>query len=620
MILEDFVKSAVNVVWYYPVVGLCLFTGLFFTLYKTFFVQVRSFGHAIKLVSGHYDNPDEHGQITHFQALSTALSGTIGLGNIAGVSIAIELGGPGAIFWMWIVGFFGMATKFVECTLGTAFRDEDPVTGEVRGGPMYYIDKGMGLYWRWLAIFFGVFTILGSFGAGGMFQSNQAALALNKYYNISPMVTGFFLSFFVGAVILGGIERIGKVASKIVPLMCIIYVVGALFICVTNYHYIPYVFQLIVKDAFTGSAMFGGGVSTALLWGVRRAIFSNEAGLGSASIAHAAVKTDYPIREGMVASLGPLIDTMVVCTATAMILIMSGNYGAGMYQTVLPIEEKQIAFGKSWRLTNDVPENSNPVQSYRTDQQAVELFVLEEPKTRKLAMPVNLSEGQSYRFAYFKGSGEMQLTFDRENGERYITRIGEGTTSDVSELSLYGVGCQSDQEWSFCVITGDAFAKGFTGSVTFSPKGEAKWYLDHFETVDKMRGIALTIAAFDHFFKNFGTVFISFSVFLFALSTMLSWSYYGETALKYVFSRMQHSKTSINPVTTRAAFIYKLCFVVVIYIGAVHSLGFVLNFSDLMIGLMVIPNAIGILALSGKVHTMLQDYMKNLKAGKYQPQ
>jgi AGCS family alanine or glycine:cation symporter len=211
-----------NYVWSYPVVILCLSTGLFFTLYKTFFVQVRSFRHAITLITGHYDNPSEHGQITHFQALSTALSGTMGLGNIAGVSIAIELGGPGTIFWMWVVGFFGMATKFVECTLGTHYRDEDEETGEVRGGPMYYIQKGMGDRWRWLAVFFAVCVLLGSFGGGGMFQSNQAAAALHDYFHIPPYVSGIVLAILVGVVILGGITRIGKVASKIVPAMCLI--------------------------------------------------------------------------------------------------------------------------------------------------------------------------------------------------------------------------------------------------------------------------------------------------------------------------------------------------------------------------------------------------------------
>ena len=250
-IFADFLEKAVGIVWNFPVIGLCLFTGLFFSL-RFGFIQLRAFPHAIALLRGRYDDPSEKGHITHFQALMAALSGTIGLGNIAGVAIAIAIGGPGAVLWMWIVGFFGMATKFVECTLGTYYRDEDPVTGEVRGGPMYYITKGLGPRFKPMAFFYATCIMFGAFGAGGMFQSNQAANALETYFGVSPWVTGLALALCVALVIIGGIKRIGQVASKIVPTMCIIYVLGSVYICLLNITLWPVVLKIILHDAFTG--------------------------------------------------------------------------------------------------------------------------------------------------------------------------------------------------------------------------------------------------------------------------------------------------------------------------------------------------------------------------------
>ena len=325
--IQSFIDTAVGFVWNYPVIILCLCTGLYFTFGPLKLVQFRFLKHAFHLLKGDYDDPNEKGHITHFQALSAALSGTIGLGNIAGVAIAISLGGPGAVLWMWIVGVLGMATKFVECTLGTHFRHESPHDGKTFGGPMYYIEKGLGSKWKFLGIFFAICAVLGSFGAGGMFQANQTASALTTFYGIEAWQTGLVIAGLVSLVIIGGIKRIGHVASRIVPSMCVIYVLGSLLICIMNIDKIPFVIQTIISDAFTGQAAAGGSIGAVILMGVRRAVFSNEAGLGSASIAHAAVKTNYPVREGIVASLGPLIDTIIVCTATACVIIMSGFYG-----------------------------------------------------------------------------------------------------------------------------------------------------------------------------------------------------------------------------------------------------------------------------------------------------
>ncbi|NQY73525.1 MAG: sodium:alanine symporter family protein [Candidatus Margulisbacteria bacterium] len=447
--ISGLIESAVGFVWNKPVIILCLVTGIFFTL-RLGFIQFRCFKHAISLIRGHYDNPNEKGQITHFQALCAALSGTIGLGNIAGVAIAIKIGGPGAIFWMWVVGILGMATKYAECGLGTYFRDVDPETGEVSGGPMHYITKGLGQKWKPMALFYAFCALMGSFGAGNMFQSNQAAEALQSSFSIPPVSTGIVLTILVGIVIIGGIKRIGKVASRIVPFMCGIYILGAIIICVMNIQSLPQILTLIVTDAFTGNAAAGGAFGTVLIWGVRRAIFSNEAGLGSAAIAHAAVKTDYPIREGIVASLGPLIDTIIVCSATAFVIIISGNYGP-------------MAMGN---------------------------------------------------------------------------------------------------------------------------------------------GISLTTASFDMFLDGFGSIFISLAVFFFAFSTMITWSYYGERAATYLFG-----KKFIMP--------YRMIFVMCVFLGAIVQLSDVLNFADLMIGLMVIPNSIAIILLSPKVVALTKDYFTKLKAGEY---
>ena len=301
--MKNIIGTFVGLIWNWTVTCLCLFGCIFFT-FSLRFIQIRCFPHAIQLISGKYDNPNEKGQITHFQALSAALSATIGLGNIAGVAIAIAVAGPGSIFWMWIIGFFGMATKYCECSLGTHYREINK-DGEAHGGPMYYITKGLGQHFKAFSVFYAIAISIAAFGAGCLFQANQAAAALHQYYNVPTLTTGIVLFVLSFLVIIGGIQRIGKVASKIVPFMCLIYISCAIIICLLNITQIPTAFAIIIKDAFTGYAVAGGFIPV-LFAGVRRAIFSNEAGLGSATAAHAAVKTDYPIRR-IVASLGALL-------------------------------------------------------------------------------------------------------------------------------------------------------------------------------------------------------------------------------------------------------------------------------------------------------------------------
>ncbi|EEX12899.1 amino acid carrier protein [Citreicella sp. SE45] len=298
-----------------------------FTLYFAF-VQFRSFPHSIALVSGKYSDPNDAGEVSHFQALATALSGTVGLGNIAGVAVAVSIGGPGATFWMILAGLMGMASKFTECTLGVKFRNEYP-DGTVSGGPMYYLSKGMAVrgfrgLGKGLAILFAIFCVLGSLGGGNMFQANQAhAQLVNIVGDYPGWITGVIFAAIVFAVIVGGLKSIAQVTEKIVPFMGVLYVGTALIVLLINYDRIGWAFGEVFDGAFTGAGVAGGLVG-ALIQGFKRAAFSNEAGVGSAAIAHSAVKTKEPITEGFVSLLEPFIDTVVICTMTALVIIITG--------------------------------------------------------------------------------------------------------------------------------------------------------------------------------------------------------------------------------------------------------------------------------------------------------
>lgn len=307
--------------------------GIFFT-FRYGFINVKLFKHSIDVIRGKYDNPDDEGEISHFQALTSALSATVGLGNIAGVAIAIQMGGPGAVFWLWVVAFFGMSMKFSSCTFAQLYRDIKP-DGTVLGGPMVYLKKGLTEEFnlKKIGAFFGFFyafmTVMASFGGGNLFQANQAYELLSNQFPVvadHPWTVGIILSISSGVVLLGGIKRIGDVTSKLVPFMCIFYCLSCLVIIFYNYTEIPALFISIFKEAFNPAAIYSGGFIGVLIQGVKRASFSNEAGLGSAAIAHAAAKTDEPIREGVVAMIGPAIDTHVVCTMTSLAILITGTH------------------------------------------------------------------------------------------------------------------------------------------------------------------------------------------------------------------------------------------------------------------------------------------------------
>lgn len=493
---SDFISGII----FFPIFGtpfvliLLVASALFFTIYFKF-PNLLHFKTAINVVRGKYDDVDkpvseemygdstpggdaietirdesEEGEVTHFQALATAVSGTVGNGNIAGVALAIALGGPGATFWMVICGFLGMSSKFVECTLGVQYRDvgED---GTIYGGPMYYISKGLKergfeMLGKIAAVFFAVFCIGGSFGGGNAAQSNQATIVLKDLMNLQSTGAGFWigvvLAILVGIIIIGGIKRIAKVTEKVVPFMAVMYLIACLYIILSNFSLIDDAIGLIFKEAFSPTAIGVGSFIGVLLVGFKRAAFSNEAGAGSASIAHSAVKTKYSASEGLVALLEPFIDTVVICTMTALVIIIFNFGGAFEYG-------------------------------------------------------------------------------------------GEGSVM-IDGIAYEGAG-----------ITSKAFAQ----------------------------------------YIPYSNVFLTIAVVLFAVSTMISWSYYGLQSWKFLFGRGKAADLT-----------YKFLFLIFVIIGASASMKSIWDFSDAMIFAMVFPNMIGLFFLYPVVKKQLDRYLDAIKTSK----
>jgi len=454
------------------VIYLLVGSAIFFTLYFGF-PNIKYFMTSIRVVSGKYDEVEKDessskdGEVSHFQALTTAVSGTVGNGNIAGVALAIALGGPGATFWMIVCGLMGMSLKFVECTLGVHYRDVDE-NGVVYGGPMYYLtkglkEKGFATLGKISAVFFAIFCIGGSFGGGNAAQANQAALVLKDLLGFESTfagaVIGIILAIVVGVIIIGGIKRIASVTEKIVPFMALLYIVACLYILLVNFSFLDDAIALIVKEAFNPTAIGVGGIIGVLMVGFRRAAFSNEAGVGSASIAHSAVKTKYAASEGLVALLEPFIDTVVICTLTALVIITFNSTGV---------------------------------------------------------------------FAYGGEGGVM-----------------------IDGVMYEGAG-----------ITQKAFAE----------------------------------------YIPYSDVFLTVAVVLFAVSTMISWSYYGLQSWKFLFGRGEKSDLT-----------YKLLFLSFVIIGSAASMNSIWAFSDAMIFAMVFPNMVGLYILFPVVKEQLTKYLDAIK-------
>ena len=358
--LEKLASEFASLMWGYPLLILMMGGGVFFTVYSRF-TPFRFFRHGIKILLGQYDNPEDPGDLTHFQALSTALASTVGMGNISGVAVAISMGGPGALFWMWISAFVGMSTKFFTCTLSIMFRGKDD-RGDVQGGPMYVIETALGTKFKALAI---LFSTAGLIGCLPLFQANQLTQIIrdeiwmkNGWFTdavlAGNLMVGIPVAVLVAFVIFGGIQRIGYVASRLVPLMVSLYLLAGIFIVITNLAHIPDLLALIFSDAFSGKAAAGGVIGSVIITGVRRASFSNEAGLGTEAMAHGAAKTREPVREGLVAMLGPFIDTIVVCSITGIVILLSGLWQgdetSGVTLTTMAFSQELGSMGKSLLL------------------------------------------------------------------------------------------------------------------------------------------------------------------------------------------------------------------------------------------------------------------------------
>lgn len=461
---------------------LLLGTGLYLTV-RTGFVQLRRLGHGFGVTTGRYDDPDDPGDVSHFQALTTALSATVGIGNIAGVAIAIHWGGPGALFWMWVTAFLGMATKYSEVTLAQKYRTVDE-TGAVAGGPMYYIEKGLGSKWKPMAVFFAVMLAFTAFFTGNAVQANTVSDQMSSTFGIPPQIMGLVTVVIVGAVILGGIRRIGKVTAVLAPFMAAIYVLGALIIISMNLGALPAAFGRIVTEAFNpqaGVAGVGAGVFVVtLMWGVRRGLFSNEAGQGSAPIAHAAAKTPEPVSEGVVALLEPLIDTIIICSLTGLVIIMTET-NTQRFPTELTIGSGDMAFTA---VTDENRwEGVDPPAEIRIDNGA--------HAATGVGVPV-LSWHEVGVESLYVDTDQTQLF----SGVIYPTR-GEAVADDgTTYTSLYGNAVENGAP-----LTAAAFRQGL------APLGD--W----------------------------GHMIVVFGVLLFGISTAISWSYYGDRCAHYLFGQ-----------------------------------------------------------------------------------
>ena len=534
-------------------------TGIFFTLYLGL-PQIRYFRHAIRIVKGKYDRAEDIGDTSHFQALTTALSGTVGTGNIAGVALAIHLGGPAALFWMLVTAMLGMTTKFVEVTISHKYRDILP-DGSVSGGPMYYMKKRLNIRGRngkiirtgaVLGAFFAFATILSSFGTGSLPQINSISESMFTSFGINHTLTGGILAVLLGLVIIGGIKRIAKVTSTLVPVMALIYFLGAIAVIATNYQHIIPAIGSIFSEAFTGSAAVGGFLGAGFAFtfnkGVNRGLFSNEAGQGSAPIAHSAARAQEPVSEGMVAILEPFIDTIIICSLTGLVLLTSGAWNEKIENRFQQADLK-ILDG-----------------TYREDN-AHDRHMLSK------------AFSQDTTLALFSGSLQV------EDGKV----VTEGITLIHAESVAENV----------VVTQGDA---NYTGTIPIvngvvqlsDAQGENESI--YFTGRSLLHSAALTTEAFKRsILGNWGQYIVSIGLLLFAFSTAISWSYYGDRAVTYLFG-------------TRYVIIYRLIYVAGFFLASFTDTTIVWNLSYITIAVMTIPNLFGLLVLRKDIKGTIGEY------------
>jgi alanine or glycine:cation symporter, AGCS family len=528
--------------------------GVFFTIYLKF-PQIRFFKHALRIVTGKYEKDSFKGDTTHFQSLATALSGTVGTGNIGGVGLALYIGGPTALPWMWATAFFGMTTKFVECTLSHKYRDihED---GSVSGGPMYYMEKKLNM--KWLAIIFAIATIISSIGTGNMPQINNIASSMQASFNIEPWVTGAVLSVLLGMIIIGGIKRIAKVTEKIVPVMAIIYVFGALSVIFANMENVIPSFISIFRDAFTGSAAAGGfiGASFAFAFnrGVNRGIYSNEAGQGSAAIAHSAAKADEPVSEGMVAILEPFIDTLIICTLTGLTILASGVW-TQKYENTFQVSDMEIIQGIYQQ------DNKDHLLLLGAHINNKEKKIAEEKRVKPFTGELKLTDGKldpsnDITIIHARSIAEDISLSKGGNPVTGILKVRDGTLEDS------GVSIKGKSLVHSAVLTTKAFREGF-----FGDKGE---YI------------------------------VSIGLLLFAFSTVISWSYYGGRAVTYLLGRKY-----VLP--------YRIFYIIAFFLAAMVDTTVVWSLAYVVIVLMAVPNLFGIMMLHKDMKGSVKNYWVKFK-------
>lgn len=545
--LDGYLGSAI----WFP--ALLLSTGIFFTLYLGF-PQIRYFKHAIGVTTGKFDKKGAQGDTSHFQALATALSGTVGTGNIGGVALALHLGGPAALFWMWMTAFFGMTSKFVEVTLSHKYRTRT-ADGTMSGGPMYYMEKSLNA--KWLAVLFAIATVLSSFGTGNLPQINSIAAGLESTFSLDPLITASVLSVLLALVIIGGITRIAKVAAAIVPTMALIYIIGAFAVILPNIENIGSSFISIFSGAFSGSAAVGGflGATFAHVFdrGVNRGLFSNEAGQGSAPIAHAAARTDEPADEGMVSILEPFIDTIIICTITGLVILSSGVW----------IEKFDNEFQRA-----DMAFVAGSYEEANSDD-AKQLFTF-----------LNGDESEASAF-----SGEFAVLDGR----------------------------LANDNQAFTLLNSRSFAE----DVVYTKDGEpisgqlsvTEGRLDDTDVVvtgkSLLHSVPLTTMAYTRgLFGESGKYIVSIGLMLFAFSTVIAWSYYGDRAMTYLLG-----PKSVLP--------YRVVYILGFFYAALADTTIVWNVALITIVLMTVPNLIGILFMHKEMKQTVTKYWENTDHGKH---
>lgn len=548
--LDEVLGSA----FYFPYV--LLGVGCFFTIYLGF-PQVRYFKRAWGVLFGRHTRADAEGDTTHLQALSTALSGTVGTGNIGGVAFAIFLGGPAALFWMWATAFVGMTTKFVEVTISHKYRVKDD-KGEIAGGPMYFMERGLNM--KWLAVFFAVATVLSTLGSGNMPQSNNMAEGLNASFQIPTWASGLALATLLGLVIIGGIQRISRVATAIVPVMGILYAIGAFAVLATNYQEVGPAFLAVFQDAFTGSAATGGFLGATFAYafnrGVNRGLFSNEAGQGSAPIAHASARADEPVSEGLVSILEPFLDTLVICTLTGIVILASGAW-KDKFDNEFDTFDTQFLAGF---YTDSDPQHVASLHAYLNGIDAE---------------TVNL-DGVSYDVAAVeRATGTFAIADGRLEGGGITVLHKRSVAEDVRFLAANGTPFSG----TVAVENGTLATPGIT------LRGKSL-----------VHSVRLTSEAFKRsFFGEYGQYAVTVGLVLFAFSTAIAWSYYGDRAITYLFG-------------TRWVMPYRGAYVFAFFLATVLDTSLVWLVSAVTLALMALPNLVGIVLLCREMKAAVREY------------